>query len=145
MAISKLRSSGVMVAPSRAAMKNGGRRPEFFIWREAWGYGGFFHDGHRRCPIIVHIVFPPDLQIYNWGASIFHSYLRIEKITRPIQRVLQLHYRTSSMPIIWNLSSTPCLATMKNSGLRPPFFIVTRDGATIIPLLLYNYPFVIFI
>ncbi|WP_300507013.1 hypothetical protein [uncultured Duncaniella sp.] len=37
MAADKLRGSDMMVAPSRAEMKNAGRRPEFFIRREAWG------------------------------------------------------------------------------------------------------------
>lgn len=31
MAVNELGSSGVLVAPSRATMKNGGRRPEFFM------------------------------------------------------------------------------------------------------------------
>ena len=30
-AVSELRSSGMVVAPSRVTMKNGGRRPEFFM------------------------------------------------------------------------------------------------------------------
>ncbi|WP_300632207.1 hypothetical protein, partial [uncultured Duncaniella sp.] len=30
-AVSELRSSGMMVAPARVTMKNGGRRPEFFM------------------------------------------------------------------------------------------------------------------
>ena len=155
MAVNELGSSGVLVAPSRATMKNGGRRPEFFMVAR---HGVRMNFSCRASKMSDNI--PPSsicksiAEIRHWheiGICIFpfselKKYVRrIEKITKPLHRILQLYYRTSSMPFMEQPSLPHASRSMENYGLRPPFSISARDGATNTPLLLYNYPFVIFI